>query len=75
MVRQSRRCWRWRARPTATRAGNTLIGHRLFLPGAWAADEERRELSGVPEEVMFATKPQLACEMPTHARERGVLRA
>jgi len=32
----------------------------LYLPGACAADEEHRELAGVPEEVLFASKPQLA---------------
>ncbi|WP_329082447.1 IS701 family transposase [Streptosporangium sp. NBC_01469] len=47
----------------ATAAGHTLIDRRLFLPSAWAADEERRQLTGVPEEVMFATKPQLAVDM------------
>ena len=33
-------------------------GGRASLPEACAADEEHRELAGVPEEVMFATKPQ-----------------
>jgi hypothetical protein len=32
----------------------------LYWPEACAADEEHRELAGVPEHVMFATKPQLA---------------
>jgi SRSO17 transposase len=32
----------------ATTTGHTLIDRRLFLPEAWAADEERRELTGVP---------------------------
>lgn len=32
----------------------------MYLPGACAADEEHRELAGVPEEVTFASKPQLA---------------
>jgi SRSO17 transposase len=44
----------------ATGRGHALIGRALYLPGACAADEEHRELAGVPEEVMFATKPQLA---------------
>lgn len=59
----------------ATRAGHTLIDHRLFLPAAWTADEERRELAGVPEELMVATKPQLAAEMLTRLRTDGVTRA
>ena len=30
------------------------------MPQAWADDEERRREAGVPEEVAFRTKPQLA---------------
>ena len=44
----------------ATGRGHALIGRALYLPEACAADEEHRELAGIPEEVMFATKPQLA---------------
>ena len=44
----------------ATGRGHALIGRALYLPEGYAADEEHRELAGVPEEVMFATKPQLA---------------
>jgi len=36
----------------ATSRGHALIGRALYLPGACAADEEHRELAGVPEEVM-----------------------
>jgi SRSO17 transposase len=36
----------------ATSRGHTLIGRALYLPGGCAADEEHRELAGVPEEVM-----------------------
>jgi SRSO17 transposase len=36
----------------ATSRGHTLIDRALYLPGACAADDEHRELAGVPEEVM-----------------------
>jgi SRSO17 transposase len=39
----------------ATGRGHALIGRALYLPEGCAADEEHRELVGVPEEVMFAT--------------------
>jgi SRSO17 transposase len=40
----------------ATGRGHALIGRALYLPEGCAADEEHRELAGVPEEVMFASK-------------------
>jgi SRSO17 transposase len=56
----------------ASPAGHALIGRALYLPADWAADEERRELAGVPGEVMFATKPQLAVNLLQHAHDRGI---
>jgi SRSO17 transposase len=56
----------------ATSRGHALIGRKLYLPEACAADEEHRELAGVPEEVMFATKPELAGELLAGAHERGI---
>jgi SRSO17 transposase len=56
----------------ASPAGHALIGRALYLPADWAADEERRELAGVPDEVMFATKPQLADGLLQHAHDRGI---
>ena len=56
----------------AAPAGHALIGRALYLPADWAADEERRELAGVPDEVMFATKPQLAGDLLQHAHDQGI---
>ena len=56
----------------AAPAGHALIGRALYLPADWAADEERRELAGVPDEIMFATKPQLAGDLLQHAHDRGI---
>jgi len=56
----------------ATSRGHALIGRALYLPEACAADEEHRELAGISEEVMFATKPQLAGGLLDHAHARGV---
>jgi SRSO17 transposase len=56
----------------AAPAGHALIGRALYLPEGWAADEERRELAGVPDDVMFATKPQLAGRLLQHAHDQGI---
>jgi SRSO17 transposase len=52
--------------------GHTLIDRRLFLPEEWAADATRRAEAGVPEAVVFRTKPQLALEMVQQALARRV---
>jgi SRSO17 transposase len=56
----------------ATRRGHALIGRALYMPGARAADEEHRELVGIPEDVMFASKPQLAEGLLDRAHARGI---
>jgi SRSO17 transposase len=56
----------------ATGRGHALIGRALYLPEGCAADEEHRELAGVPEEVMFATKPQLADALLDRAQSLGI---
>jgi SRSO17 transposase len=56
----------------ATRCGHALIGRALYLPEGCAADDEHRELAGIPEEVMFATKPQLAGALIDRAQSLGI---
>jgi SRSO17 transposase len=56
----------------ATGRGHALIDRALYLPEGCAADEEHRELAGIPEEVLFATKPQLASELLERAHARGI---
>jgi SRSO17 transposase len=47
----------------ASSKGHTLLDRELYLPKEWAEDEERRKQAGVPQEVEFATKPQLTRKM------------
>jgi SRSO17 transposase len=56
----------------ATSRGHTLLGRALYLPDARACDDEHRELTGIPDEVMFATKPELAGALAGHALELGI---
>ncbi len=55
-----------------TESVRVVIDRTLYLPRDWAADEERREAAGVPEEIMFATKLQQTAAMVKNALELGV---
>src|SRR3954462_4139779 len=56
----------------ASRYGQALIDRRLYLPDAWAQDESKRAKAGVPEEITFATKPEIACTLIAAALDAGV---
>jgi SRSO17 transposase len=52
--------------------GHTLVDRRLFVPEEWADDRPRREAAGVPEGVIFRTKPGLALAMVADAAASGL---
>jgi SRSO17 transposase len=48
--------------------------YRLYLPKDWAVDRPRRRKAGVPVEISFKTKPELALEQIRWACEVGLPR-
>jgi len=48
------------------------IAFRLYLPEDWAKDSGRRSKAGVPEDVVFKTKPQIALDQIRVAQAEGV---
>ena len=48
------------------------LAYQLYLPGTWAGDPERRAKAGVPEEIGFATKPEIALAQIRQALEEEV---
>ena len=43
--------------------GHTLLDRELYLPKSWIQDQERCREANIPEDVKFATKPELAINM------------
>jgi SRSO17 transposase len=50
------------------------VAYRLYLPKEWAEDEERRCKAGVPDDITFKTKPEIALEQVHGAIEAGLPR-
>jgi SRSO17 transposase len=59
----------------ASARGQALVDARLYLPEHWTDDRARCRAAGVPDEVAFQTKPELALALLRAARERGALQA
>jgi SRSO17 transposase len=50
------------------------VGYRLYLPKEWAEDGARRERAGVPGDICFKSKPQIALELIERACAAGLPR-
>jgi len=49
------------------------VGYQLYLPEEWTGDEPRRRLAKVPEEIRFATKPEIALSLLKSLQEANAL--
>jgi SRSO17 transposase len=56
----------------AVSRGRTFLDRALYLPASWINDRARCDAAGVPTDMTFATKPQLALQMLERALEAGV---
>lgn len=56
----------------ANDAASLPIACRLYLPTAWAENAELRRKAGVPSDIVFQTKPQIALDQIRQARAEGV---
>ncbi len=59
----------------ASRQGYSLIEGQLFMPEKWfeAEHAEQREECGVPEDLVFKTKPEIGLQLLENAIKRGKL--
>ena len=58
----------------ATAQGSLPLSYRLYLPEAWAKDKPRRERAGVPKQITFATKGEIARTQIEAALAAGIPR-
>jgi SRSO17 transposase len=55
----------------ASDAGHAMIDRELYVPRGWINDPDRCQAAGVPAQVGFATKPDLATRMLARALDAG----
>ncbi len=55
-----------------TAFGQAWIDFDVYMPECWAKDPQRRRKAGIPEDLAFATKPELAIEQLKRLMAAGV---
>ena len=55
-----------------TEKASMPVAFRLYLPETWTKDKQRRKKTGVPQEIQFQTKPDIALDQIRRARKRGI---
>lgn len=58
----------------ANAEGSLPVAYHLYLPEAWASDAARRKKAGVPAEITFKTKPEIALDQLRAAHAAGLPR-
>ena len=58
----------------ANAAASLPVAYRMYLPSSWCDDAERRTKAGVPDHVVFKTKPEIALGQIKWACEVGLPR-
>src|SRR5215207_2296057 len=58
----------------ANHTASLPVAYRLYLPQEWADDPARRKTAGVPEEITFQTKPEIALDQLRAAADAGLPR-
>jgi SRSO17 transposase len=56
----------------ATATASLPVAWRIYLPESWADDAARRSRAGVPDDVVFRSKPQIALSQIAAALAEGV---
>src|ERR1700692_1921056 len=56
----------------ANHAASLPVAYRLYLPKDWVDDDARRSKAGVPSDISFKTKPEIALEQIRWACEAGL---
>jgi SRSO17 transposase len=55
-------CVTWVLAALVTVSGQAWIDFDVYMPQCWATDPQRRRKAGIPQDLEFATKPELAIE-------------
>ena len=58
----------------ANHSASLPVAYRLYLPKDWTRDRARRNKAGVPRDIAFKTKPEIALERIRWACEAGLPR-
>ena len=65
-------CVTWVFAALVTALGQAWVDFDVYMPDCWAKDPRRRKRAGIPEDLAFATKPELAVAQVKRLMAAGV---